>query len=84
VLRYLSAKLLASYGQVSDRTLSDAGASKWAIGARYALSKRTELYADYAHIKNDSNASFTINPMGNGSGTSVGVNGLDFGIKHTF
>ncbi len=78
-------KLLASYGQVSDKTLSEADASKWALGARYALSKRTELYADYAHIKNERNAAFTINPMGNSLGLSgAGVNGLAMGIKHSF
>lgn len=73
-------KLLASYGQVSDKTLNSADASKWAIGARYTLSKRTELYADYAHIKNERNAAFTINP----NGTGAGVNGLAMGIKHSF
>ena len=77
--------ILASYGQVKDKTLVDADASKWAIGARYALSKRTELYADYAQIKNDRNASFTINPMGNSLGLSGnGVNGFAVGMKHAF
>lgn len=79
------AKVLASYGQVKDRTLSDADASKWAVGARYALSKRTELYADYAQIKNDTNAGFTINPMGNSLGLSgAGVKGFAMGMKHSF
>eukprot|EP00825_Cyclidium_porcatum_P051993 TRINITY_DN9724_c0_g1_i3.p1 TRINITY_DN9724_c0_g1~~TRINITY_DN9724_c0_g1_i3.p1 ORF type:complete len:211 (-),score=15.10 TRINITY_DN9724_c0_g1_i3:303-935(-) len=79
------AKFLVSYGQVKDKTLSEADASKWAVGARYALSKRTELYADYAQIKNDRNASFTINPMGNSAGLSgTGVNGFAMGIKHAF
>lgn len=79
------AKALVSYGQVRDRTLSDADAHKWAIGARYTLSKRTELYADYAQIKNDSNASFTINPMGNSLGLSgAGIKGLAMGMKHSF
>ena len=77
-------KILASYGQVKDRTLDDADASKYAFGARYALSKRTELYADVAHIKNDRNAAYTINPMGNSAGTSVGVTGFDVGIRHSF
>lgn len=76
--------ILAGYGRVQDKTLSDADAGKWSIGVRYALSKRTELYADYAHINNDRNAAYTINPMGNGAGTSVGVNGVDLGIKHSF
>jgi predicted porin len=78
------ASFLAGYGNVHDKTLVNADASKWSIGARYALSKRTELYADYARINNDANAMYTINPMGNGAGTSVGVSGIDMGIKHTF
>ncbi|MDD2742141.1 MAG: porin [Rhodocyclaceae bacterium] len=77
--------ILASYGRVEDKTLSDADASKWSIGARYALSKRTTLYADYAYIDNDTNAAYMINPMGsNPAGTSAGVNGFDMGIRHTF
>ncbi|GAB2180469.1 porin [Denitratisoma sp. agr-D3] len=76
--------LLASYGKVQDRTLNSADASKWAVGVRYALSKRTELYADYAHIKNESNASFQINPNGNSAGSSNGVNGFALGMKHAF
>lgn len=77
--------VLASYGQVKDKTLSDADASKWAIGARYALSKRTVLYADYARISNDSNAAFTINPKGNSQGLSgVGIKGVAVGMKHSF
>jgi predicted porin len=79
------AKALVSYGQVKDKTLTNADASKISLGGRYALSKRTELYADIAHIKNDSNARFTINPMGNSDGIlGGGVNGFDIGIKHTF
>ncbi len=78
-------RLLASYGQVNDRTLDDADASKWALGVRYALSKRTELYADYAQISNDDNAAYTMNPMGNSLGLSgVGVKGFAVGMKHSF
>lgn len=76
--------VMGMFGQVKDKTLTDADAWKVGVGARYALSKRTELYADYAHIKNDRLAAYTINPMGNGSGTSTGVNGLAMGIKHSF
>jgi predicted porin len=79
------AKALVSYGQVKNRTLSDADASKISVGGRYSLSKRTELYADFAHISNDSHAVYTINPMGNSDGViGGGVNGFDLGIKHTF
>jgi predicted porin len=73
--------VLGMFGQVKDRTVANADAWKLGVGARYALSKRTELYADYAHIKNDSAAGYTI---GNGIGASVGVNGLAMGMKHSF
>jgi len=75
---------LAGYGRVHDKTLVDANAGKWSIGARYALSKRTELYADYARISNDANAVYTMHAMGNGSDVGGGVSGIDLGIKHTF
>lgn len=75
--------LLASYGLVRD-DLSDKDAQKYSVGARYALSKRTTLYANYAHISNDRLATHQINPMGNAGGTASGVNGIDMGIKHTF
>lgn len=79
------AKFLAAYGHVSNKTLSSADASKWSIGARYAMSKRTELYVDYAYIDNDRNASYLMNPMGNSDGIlGSGTNGFDFGIKHSF
>lgn len=78
-------KAMAGYGKVKDRTLSNADASKWAIGARYSMSKRTEFYADYGQIKNDNNARFTMNPMGNSLGLSgVGVKGFAIGMKHSF
>lgn len=77
--------VLASYGKVVNKVVSNADARKWAIGARYNLSKRTTLYADYSRISNDDNAGYAINPMGNnGLGNAVGVNGFDFGIKHSF
>ena len=67
------------------RSLNNADASKWAIGARYSMSKRTEFYADYGQIKNDNNARFTMNPMGNSLGLSgVGVKGFAIGMKHSF
>lgn len=73
--------VMGMFGQVKDKTLSDADAWKVGVGARYALSKRTELYADFAHIKNDTNGTYTI---GNNIGAGVGINGLAMGMKHSF
>ncbi len=79
------AKFLAAYGHVSNKTLSNANADKWSVGARYALSKRTELYVDYAAIKNDGNARYLMNSMGNSDGIlGAGTRGFDMGIKHSF
>jgi len=73
--------VLGSFGKVKDKTLTDADAWKLGLGARYDLSKRTQLYADYAHIKNDTNGTYAI---GNNIVAGVGVNGLAMGIKHAF
>lgn len=82
------ASVLASYGKVVDKAFSDKDAQKWSIGARYNLSKRTSLYADYSHISNDGRASYQINPLGNAAtssdATGLGVNGIDVGIRHSF
>lgn len=86
------ASVLASYGFVKDKNdnVSDADGRKASLGARYALSKRTTLYADYTHIHNDSNANggagWQVNPMGNSriSQGGLGVSGFDVGIKHSF
>lgn len=80
--------ILASFGKVVDKAVSDKDAQKWSIGARYNLSKRTTLYADYSHISNDGRASYQINPLGNAAtgtdATALGVSGFDIGIKHSF
>jgi predicted porin len=80
--------ILGSFGRVVDKAVSDKDANKWSVGARYSLSKRTTLYADYSHISNDGRASYQINPLGNAStstdASALGVSGIDFGIKHSF
>lgn len=64
-------------------TAVEADATKWAIGVDYALSKRTNLYADYGRINNKNNANFNITPSAN-SNAGYGVQGFDVGIAHTF
>jgi len=78
-----------SYGQskVSD---SDAKASQWAIGYVHNLSKRTALYATYAHVSNKGGADIPVNASLSGMGTSpigrenASSNGFDIGIRHSF
>ncbi len=55
---------------------------KIALGYVHNLSKRTALYATYAHVKNKNGATQSLN----GSVTAAGdnSNGYDFGIRHSF
>jgi len=82
-----------NYGRSEDKKSSNADANKWALGVDYALSKRTNFYADYGSIHNDTNAAFRITPAANGTAfqagtglatSAIGVRGFDIGIAHNF
>ena len=81
--------VLASYGQAKNTLGSDTGdntAKQYAIGYTYSLSKRTNLYASYAHISNDANTALAV---GDSSTANLGVygqssNGFALGIRHKF
>ena len=78
--------ILASYTQIKNDTVANAGAKQIGIGYWYNLSKRTMLYANYARISNDANALYTVGvgndaPKGPNGSTS---SGLMLGIKHSF
>jgi predicted porin len=81
--------VLASYSHVSD---SDLKASKWAIGYVHNLSKRTAVYAYYAHVTNGdfsamTAASFSSGAIGAVSGAAnIGNSstGIDVGLRHAF
>ncbi|NJD33994.1 MAG: porin [Betaproteobacteria bacterium] len=81
----------ATYGQISDdRNATERGvglqgdATKWGIGMNYNLSKRTNVYLDYASISNDRNANYQIAPAANTQGTGYGTNGFNMGLAHNF
>ena len=72
---------LASYIRKNDKTALNQDADQFALGYRYALSKRTDLYAMYAHIKNKNGAPYTVgSSIEAGSGNSA----WNMGIRHTF
>lgn len=73
--------LLASYLRKDDRTARRQDASQVAIGYRYALSKRTSLYAVYARIDNRNGASYTV---GNSIEAGSGDRAASAGISHAF
>jgi predicted porin len=73
--------LLASYIRKDDRTAFNQDAHQVAIGYRYTLSKRTSMYAVYAHIDNRNGAGYTV---GNASESGTGSRGISVGISHAF
>jgi predicted porin len=84
--------LKANYLKAKNYKSSTAsGAKQYSLGADYALSKRTTVYALYAKVSNDSNDGYF--GMGIGGGTSDRIapnnNGDDvsafgIGVKHSF
>jgi len=73
--------LMASYIRKDDRGMRNQDAHQAAVGYRYSLSKRTELYAAYAHIGNKNGASYTV---GSAIESGSGNRASSFGIRHAF
>jgi len=83
----------AQYSRHQDKNLDSSDCRKFGIGYRYNLSKRTNVYTDYARITNESNATCQIGFSGTAGsadfaqtpGSSLyGVHGFDLGIQHAF
>jgi predicted porin len=79
--------LKASYTDAGDvANVASTGAKMYAVGADYALSKRTLVQATYAQINNDSAGMWG---LGQGPRVAAGAAGADpdgfsLGVKHTF
>lgn len=78
--------LKASYNYSKDKEDKDIKAQQFALGARYALSKRTDFYATYSQIQASDNAEAgKYYDVGDGSNSGLGYKrGIDMGIKHVF
>ena len=72
------------YDEFNRRKANNLDASKWAVGADYKLSKRTNFYADYGSIDNDANGFNTIGPLSTSYRNGYGVRGFDVGLAHKF
>lgn len=73
--------LLASVIHKDDRGLANRDANQIAIGASYALSKRTNVYTSVAKIQNRNGAGYTV---GNASNRGSGDRAINIGLKHAF
>ncbi|MEB0134372.1 porin [Actimicrobium sp. CCC2.4] len=72
-----------SYIDRKDKTASAQDAKQMAIGYEYNVSKRTALYAQFSHIKNDNGAAYTVGNAGDITAGS-GDKGYAVGVRHTF
>jgi len=63
-------------------SVADTGATQFALGASYALSKTTEAYALYTMVGNDSAAAYRVEQVGGVVGEDV--SSFSVGINHTF
>jgi predicted porin len=72
---------LASAIRKDDKNPANRDARQYAVGYRYAFSKRTDTYLSYAHISNKNGAGYTV-----GSSIEVGTGDTAFsaGIRHSF
>lgn len=73
--------VLASYVRKDDKAAPNQDANQWAVGYRYALSKRTDLYTAYARIKNKNGAGYTV---GSAIEAGSGNKAFNLGIRHAF
>jgi len=86
----------AQYSRFNDKMTADADFTVWGLGYEYAMSKRTALYAGYAHGTNKNNGLSTLNTAVNtgmaitsnsasgGSGLGYDPSVYNFGMRHSF
>lgn len=75
-------QIKASYSQYGTDAPGAPKAKKAAIGYIHNLSKRTSLYATYAHLTNNDASALGLNGASTAPGDSS--NGIDLGLKHVF
>lgn len=73
--------LLTSYISKDDRDLANQDANQFAVGASHAVSRRTDFYAAYSHIRNRNGAGYTV---GNASSRGSGNSAFNVGMRHAF
>lgn len=72
----------ASVSTYETDAVGNPTSKKFAVGYIHNLSKRTALYATYAHVSNGGGAAQALNGAVTAAGRSS--SGLDVGIKHSF
>ena len=75
-------RLAYSTYKQDNSTGLDPKVNKISLGYVHNLSKRTALYATYAHLTNKNDAGFALN--GATGAANQNSNGYDFGLRHSF
>jgi len=79
--------LKGSYAKAGelDET-NDSGATMYALGVDYALSKRTTVQLTYARMNNDTNGRWSLGqgPQVNASADGEDASGYSLGVRHSF
>jgi GBP family porin len=86
--RFGSNRLLAAVSHTNDKLPTDGDSLLYALGYDYFLSKRTDLYAAVAHIRNSNRAQLALGGAGyvGGATATPGQDGnaVQFGVRHRF
>ena len=81
-------RIMASVAHQNDRTASDSDATLAALGYDYNLSKRTDIYAVYAHIKNRNDGQYIPGAAGSPGGFAKtpgeSTHAYQVGVRHRF
>ena len=72
---------MASYIRKNDKTAFNQDAEQFALGYRYYLSKRTDVYTAYARIRNKNGAGYTVGSAIEGG---TGDRAVNLGLRHLF
>lgn len=75
-------EIRAAYSRYRTNAPTSPASNKYALGYVHNLSKRTAVYATYAHVSNKGSAAQALN----GASTAAGrtSSGIDIGLRHTF
>jgi predicted porin len=73
--------VLASWIHKDDKEAQNQDADQLAVGYRYNLSRRTDVYLVYARMLNKNGASYT---LGNASDGGSGDRAVNLGMRHAF
>jgi predicted porin len=73
--------ILGSYVRKNDKSSANQDSSQWALGYRYSLSKRTDVYAAFARVNNENGAAYTV---GGAIEPGSGDKAFNLGVRHSF